>query len=83
MQSKYCLYYQADVQRSKCWFLVAILRSFENIAFDRTLDKQSSVVEFFVSQDRQIEFLELMQALAERGVLSNLRQLPNRLELLN
>jgi hypothetical protein len=56
MSSKYCVYYQADVTRHKCWFLVAVLRSFENIAFDRTLDKQSSVVEFFVAPDRELEF---------------------------
>ncbi len=81
MQNNYCIYYQAEVERSKCWFMVAILRSFENIAFDRTLDKRASRVEFFVPQDCQTEFVALMQALIERGVIRNLQQLPNRLQL--
>ena len=81
MPNSYCIYYQAEVERSQCWLMVAILRSFENIAFDRTLDKRASVVEFFVAQDRELEFIELMQALTERGVIRNLRSLPNRLQL--
>jgi hypothetical protein len=76
----YSFYYQVSVEKSKAWFFVAILRSFENVAFDRTLDKEASLFEVFVAPDFQAEFLDVMQLLESRQVISNLRQLPNRLQ---
>ncbi len=76
----YSCYYQVNIEKSKGWFFVGILRSFENIAFDRTLDKQSALFEIFVPKDCEQEFLDLMQALMDRKIVSNLKLLPNRLE---
>lgn len=74
-----CLYYQATVERSKCWFLVAVLRSFEHVAFDRTLDVAQSRFEFFVPADMEAIFLELMDYFQKTGIVTTVEQLPNRL----
>ena len=75
----YCNYYQATVERSKCWFLVAVLRSFEHVAFDRTLDVAQSRFEFFVPADMDGYFMDIMHHLQESGIVTNLERLPNRL----
>lgn len=75
----YCQYYQAQVIPSKCWFFVGVLRSFEHVCFDRTLDKETSTFEFFVPEDMQKVFLELMDYFKKEGIVTTLTQLPNRL----
>lgn len=75
----YCSYYQAQVTQELCWFLVAVLRSFEHIAFDRTLDKTTSTFEFFVPQDTEPYFLEVMDYLKTKQVVITCEKLPNRL----
>lgn len=75
----YCSYYQATVTKSEMWYLVAILRSFEHIAFDRTLDKENNRFEFFVPQDLESFFLEIMNFFQEELVISYLQKMPNRL----
>lgn len=77
----YSAYYQVAVNKSKAWFFVGILRSFENLAFDRTLDKEKSLFEVFVAPDLEKEFLDVMYLLENRQVITNLRQLPNRLQI--
>jgi hypothetical protein len=76
----YCFYYQAQVQREKMWFLVASLRSFEHLLFDRNLDKDAAIFEFFVSPDLESYFLAIMDHFAQQGIISNLQKLPHRLE---
>lgn len=73
------LYYQAQVSEKDCWYLVAILRSFEHLAFDRTLDKETSTFEFSVPENNEAIFLELMEYFAKHGIIRNLERLPNRL----
>jgi hypothetical protein len=75
----YSSYYQAQVQEKETWFLVATLRSFEHLMFDRTLDKTTSTFEFFVPQDREATFLAVMQYYSDKGIIKNLVKLPNRL----
>lgn len=77
----YSVYYQVNVDKSKSWFFVGILRSYENMAFDRTLDKNLSLFEVFVSPDLEPEFLEVMQLLEKRQIIANLQKLPNRLNI--
>ncbi len=79
----YCLYYKAHIKRADCWFFVAILRSFEHLAFDRTLDTQESVFEFFVPQATEKYFLEMMAYFQEQGIVTDLVQVPNRFMLDN
>ena len=75
----HCLYYQARVKREYCWFLVGILKSFEHMAFDRTIDKEKSIFEFFVPPLMKDYFEELMDFFSKEGVISDLQALPNRL----
>lgn len=74
----YCSYYQAHVKKELCWQFVATLRSFEHVAFDRTLDKEQSLFEFFVSPQEESFFLKLMALMQEHGLVTNLQKLPNR-----
>jgi len=74
-----CLYYQAHINKKDCWFFVAVFRSFEHLAFDRTLDKTSSLFEIFVAPGQQELFESIMKAFQKRGVVLDFQQLPNRL----
>ena len=76
----YCCYYQATVKKETAWFFVAILRSFEHVAFDRTIDKSCSLFEFFVPEAMEKTFLAMMAKLGERDLFSGLVKKPNRLE---
>jgi len=76
---KFCLYYQARVKREYCWLLVGILKSFEHMSFDRTIDKEKSIFEFFVPPLMESYFKEIMDYFIKEGVVSELVQLPNRL----
>jgi len=75
----YCLYYQAQVKKEWCWFLVGILRSYEHLAFDRTIDKKKSIFEFYVPQAMKPYFENLMSYFLKEGVITSLEQMENRL----
>ena len=77
---EYCLYYQAQVKRKDCWFLVGVLRSFEHMAFDRTIDKKNSIFEFFVSPYMKEDFEHLMNYFLKEGIITNFQELENRLK---
>jgi hypothetical protein len=77
----HCSYYQARVQREKCWFLVAVLRSFEHLAFDRTLDVDQSIFEFFVPASTEDTFVELMEYLQQQGIILEVHKMENRLAI--
>jgi hypothetical protein len=74
-----CLYYQAHVDKQRCWFFVAVLRSFEHMSFDRTLDKQTSLFEIFVPHSMQKIFEGIMCDLYALDIVIDWKQLPNRL----
>ncbi|MCK5632388.1 hypothetical protein KAH94_01445 [bacterium] len=74
-----CLYYQAHLEKKDCWFFVAILRSFEHLAFDRTLDKKTSLFEIFVIPSEKLFFEKLMKRFQEIGIVLDFQELPNRL----
>lgn len=74
----YCEYYQAIVDRQKTWFFTAILRSFEHVVFDRTLDGDTGLFEFFVPVDQEEFFLQIIRAFEQLGVVTELKKLPNR-----
>jgi hypothetical protein len=75
----YCSYYQAHVVRAQVWFFVAILRSFDHVSVDRTLDVKNSVFEFFVPEAMEPYFLEIMASLKSEGIVHDINKLPNRL----
>jgi len=76
---EYCSYYQATIARRESWFFVAVLHSYDHMSFDRTLDIQNSVFEFFVPQATEHYFLEAIKQLEERGLVFDFKKLPNRL----
>src|SRR5688572_24664665 len=80
MKSLYCSYYQAYIKRELCWFVTANLRSYEHVAFDRTLDPVTSLFEFFVPETTEKYFLEVMSHFEAEGLVSDLKKGPNRLE---
>jgi hypothetical protein len=75
---QYCIYYQAHIPREYCWFLTATLRSYEHVAFDRTLDKEHSIFEFFVPEPQEPLFIQIMSRFEKEGVVQDLKKLPNR-----
>lgn len=79
LESLYCSYYQANVKRELCLYAVAALRSYEHLAFDRTLDPETSLFEFFVPTSTEEYFLTLMTHLQSEGLIYNLKKVPNRL----
>lgn len=76
---KFGSYYQAQVDPPQGWFFVGVLRSFEHLAFDRTLDVATSTFEFFVPQDNELFFVDLMNYFINKNIISDLKKLPNRL----
>lgn len=80
MAPSYSLYYQASVARTTSWFVVAVLKSFDHVSLDRTIDVQNSVFEFFVPHAMEAPFLEIMTELAAQGYVSNLQKMENRLQ---
>jgi len=76
----YSLYYQAEVERSKCWIVSATLRYHEHLAFDRAFDVEKSIFEFFVSPDFEGDFLRVMLVLEKAGMIFDLKKLPNRIQ---
>lgn len=77
---KYSLYFQAYVTKELCWLLSATLKYCEHLAFDRTIDKEKSIFEFFVSQELEHVFIDVMNALQERGVIKRYQKMQNRLQ---
>jgi len=75
----HCLYYQAHVNRKDCWFLVGILRSFENMTFDRTLDKEKSIFEFYVPVAMKDYFEALLAFFMSENIIYWYREMANRL----
>lgn len=75
----YCSYYTALVDKLLCWYVVAILKSYEHLAFDRTLDTATNLFEFYVPADREQEFLRLMDYFKNQHLVSDLTKKENRL----
>ncbi|MGA9530388.1 MAG: hypothetical protein WBQ73_00680 [Candidatus Babeliales bacterium] len=74
----YSLYYQAKIKKELCWLFVAGLRSFEHLAFDRTIDVAESIFEFFVSPEMEETFLEVMHYFKAQHIVIWFCQAPNR-----
>lgn len=77
MSKLLCNYYQARVKQRDCWFLVAAIREFEHLAFDRTLDKKESIFEFFVPIAMEERFHHLMNYFIKEEIVSDLQSKPN------
>lgn len=78
-QKLFCSYYQAYVVPQTGWFVVAALKSFDHLAFDRTVDVNGSIFEFFVPEAYEPTFLSIMKWMEENGYVRDVQKLPNRL----
>ena len=74
-----CSYYVANVERHNANYFVAVIKAFDNLVFDRTIDVEQSLFEFFVPEACEAQFLALMDHFAQEGLISNLRKTENRL----
>lgn len=74
----FCSYYQAKVDSKQTWFVTATLRSFENLTFDRAVEGEKDIFEFFVPQCLEEIFLKVMKYYIENNMVTNLEKLPNR-----
>ncbi len=79
MKNNYCAYYTGHVKKETAWLLTAILRGTEHVVFDRTIDKQNSIFEFFVPIDMESVFLEVADYLKKEELLLSLDKKKNRL----
>ena len=80
MTARYSLYYQVRVDRQKTWFVVGVMRNEDHLAFERTLEGQREILEFFVPRDQEQNFLILMEMLKKRGCVFEWNKQPNRYE---
>ncbi|MBN2267255.1 MAG: hypothetical protein JW725_02840 [Candidatus Babeliaceae bacterium] len=79
-QYKKCgFYFQASVTKEETWFFVATLRCNEHLVFDRTLDPDAGLFEFYVPERSRDQFLALMLQYERMGLVSGLVEKPNRL----
>ena len=69
------VYYQAHVERKLSWLLSGVMKSVEHVAFDRTLDKQKGIVEFFVPVSMEETFLQIMDYLKKEQVVLSLEKI--------
>lgn len=76
---QYSIYYQAHVQKELCWMVTATIRYLDHVAFDRTVDKEQSIFEFYVAPDFEAEFLSVAYKLIQHKVFLFLEKLPNRI----
>ena len=77
-RSRYCVYYTARLERSLCWMVSSCLRGTEHVSFDRALNVQESIFEFFVPADMEPVFLQVMQYLEGKQAVSELTKKENR-----
>jgi len=77
----FSLYFQAHVKKELCWMVSATLKYVDHVAFDRTLDKNESLFEFFVSPDLEGDFLDMMHKFVKHGIILEFKKIPNRFVL--
>ena len=76
---QFCSYYQAHIRKPDVLFVVATLKMFEHLCFDRALDPKESRFEFFVPFAGEEQFVELMRYFEQRQMVQDVKKLPNRL----
>ena len=76
---QFCSYYQATMPKPDVLFVVATLKMFEHLCFDRALDPKESSFEFFVPPAYEEQFLNVMRYFEKQNMVQDLEKLPNRL----
>lgn len=75
----YGVYFQAHVPPANCFLVIGLLKSYDHIAFARTLHIEKSIIEFFVTDETKDPFLAIMEMLSKHNMVFDLKELPNRL----
>jgi hypothetical protein len=75
----YSSYYQARVEKAQTWYVAGILRSFDHLVFDRTIDKAHGVIEYYVTVGAEEHFEEIMRHFVQHNMVHDFVKLPNRL----
>jgi hypothetical protein len=78
MENVHCLYYQAQVNREKTWFVVGALRNEDHVAFERAMENQPNTLEFLVPPDQEALFLEFINHLQQYGAIVAYKKHENR-----
>lgn len=78
--NRYSHYYHAILNKENALYVVGTLKYFDHICFDRTLDRETLLYEFFVPQDTESDFLKIMDFFAQKGFVTYLQKKPNRIE---
>jgi hypothetical protein len=78
--NQHSLYYQAHISKPETLGCVSILKSFDHVCFDRTLDASTGLFEFFVPESQEPFFLKLMHYFEKERVVKDIKRLPNRIE---
>ena len=76
----YCSYYHAQIVAKDLWFLTGCLRNAGSFTLERTIDKENSILEFFVPRDQEDEFVSFMEHFKQRGIVVWFEKKENRLE---
>lgn len=77
---KYCEYYQAKVIKDKIWFLVGAFRNENHVVFDRALEGHDDVLEYFVTQEYEELFLDIINHFQKCGYVLSFEKMPNRIQ---
>ena len=73
-----CIYYQATIpERKNHLFVVGLLKYYDNLCFDRTVDGSLGLFEFYVPSSMHYQFLSVMNILIESEVIKNFHKMPN------
>ena len=75
----YCKYYTAHLEKTDVWKVTGALKSFEHLSFDRTMDKENSIFEFFVPAGNEKIFEEIMNYYVAMGIVTDFQERENRL----
>ena len=76
----FCKYYQAQTKKDTMWFVIGSLKGESNMAFERTIDKQNSIIELFVPECQEDHFLYFMNYLKQNGYVTKFQEFENRLK---
>ncbi len=74
-----CLYYQGYLVREKIWLVVGLLRNEDHVCFERTIDKNTNLFEFFVPASQEKIFNHLMDYFIAKEYIFDLQRKPNPL----
>ncbi len=72
-------YYLMNTTSKNVMYITALLKSMDNVAFHRTVEGTSNVIEFFVAPEQEPAFNDLLKWLKECRLEFSIQQTANRL----